>query len=202
MISDDQVDYVINEIDKSGITDLQLKDNLIDHFCCLIEIELDKGEAFLSAYEKAYKSTTPNGIDEIQEETLFLLNYKKIKLLKISLHLNGFIFSMILSTGCLFIILKLPYAAILVISGLCGLVFIFFPLLLINHFKHEVSAVLSQKLKIIIGGLSLIMITLGTCLKLMHLKGAALILVVGFVVLGLGFFPYLFFSKTYSRNSP
>ncbi len=196
MISDVQVDFVTEEINKSKIRHQGLKDDLIDHFCCLIEIEMQKGVAFEKAYQFAFHQTSPNGLDEIQDETLFLLNYNKIRNMKRLTYIAGYVFALSATFGTLFKILHLPGAAMLLLGGLTGLACIFLPLLLINQYKTLISGVLSDKLKLIFGGLSLIFIPAATWLKLAHLQGAGVMLFLGFLIFGFGYLPFLFFRSS------
>ena len=54
------IKFITDEISKSKILSNELRDDLIDHFCCVIEDELRKGESFQTAYNKAYYNISPN----------------------------------------------------------------------------------------------------------------------------------------------
>lgn len=71
MITDDQFSFISKTIKQSGISAKGIQDDLIDHFCCLVEIEMQRGKSFEDAYQLAYQQTTPNGFEEIQFETFF-----------------------------------------------------------------------------------------------------------------------------------
>lgn len=201
MISEQQVDYISRQVESSNIRSKELIDDLIDHFCCLVEIEMSRGTAFEKAYQKAYEQTSPNGLDEIQNETLFLFNYQKLKTMKMITFGLGYLFTLALSTGCLFKILHLPGAGVLLLSGLTGLAFVFAPLFLVNQFKSLVGGLLSERLKFIFGTLGLMMVSAGTWLKLTHSMGGGLILAIGFFVIGFGYFPFLFFRMAKASNA-
>lgn len=193
MITDQQFDFISQKIKKSGISSPEVQDDLIDHFCCLIEIEMQKGEAFNDAYSKAFEQTTPNGFEEIQNETIYLLNHKKIILMKQITYIMGYLFALSITFGAFFKILHLPGANVLLFSGLMGLSFIFLPLILINKFKDKVLKVMSEKLKWIFGTLSLMLLFVGGTFKILHLQGAAVIFGLGMLSFGLLFLPFLFF---------
>ena len=53
MIEDKYVDKVIYVIEGSSLKKRELKDDLIDHLCCLIEMEMNWGLDFESAFNKA-----------------------------------------------------------------------------------------------------------------------------------------------------
>lgn len=42
MIEDKQIQQIIDEVEKSSIESEELKDDLVDHFCCLIETDIKK----------------------------------------------------------------------------------------------------------------------------------------------------------------
>lgn len=193
MISDENFEFISRKIRQSSIQAKDLQDDLIDHFCCLVEIEMQKGHTFNEAYQKAFKQTTPNGFNEIQQETLFLINHKKIINMKQFTYISGYIFALSTTAGAFFKIMHLPVASIMLYGGLLGISFIFLPMLLINKFKNKVFSMLSEKLKWVLGTLSLMMIITASLFKLLHLQGAAVLLGLGFLVFGLGFLPFLFF---------
>ncbi|GAA5022860.1 hypothetical protein GCM10011506_00030 [Marivirga lumbricoides] len=201
MISEEQVDFVSRQIKESGITSQALQDDLIDHFCCLIEIDMQKGISFEKAYQKAFQQTTPNGFTEIQHETLFLINHKTIIIMKQFTYISGYIFALSTTVGAFFKIMHLPGASVLMFSGLLGISFIFLPMLLINKFKNKVFSLLSEKLKWILGTASLMIIITASIFKMLHLQGAGILLGIGFLVFGLGFLPFLFFRMYQSGET-
>lgn len=193
MISDEQLSFIKQKIKNSNITSLEIQDDLIDHFCCLVEIEMQRGKIFEEAYQQAYNQTTPNGFEEIQNETYFLLNYKKIILMKQFTYITGFIFAFAATAGAFFKIMHFPGANIMLFSGLMGVSFIFLPLLLIIKFKDKVLHVMSERLKWIFGTLSLMLVFTGSIFKFLHLQGAGIVLGIGFLIFGLLYLPFFFF---------
>jgi len=193
MISDEQLAFIAKEINKSSISSPEIRDDLIDHFCCLVEIEMQRGRNFSEAYKKAYEQTTPNGFEEIQHETLFLLNHKKIILMKQFTYIVGFISSFVFTIGTFFKIMHFPGANIMMLTGLLGVSFVFLPLLLIIKFKDKVLNLMSEKLKWIFGTLSVMLIFLGSFFKILHLQGAGVLFGLGFIIFGLLFLPFYFF---------
>ncbi|MEQ8471100.1 MAG: hypothetical protein RIC35_07940 [Marinoscillum sp.] len=193
MISDEQVDFIEQSIAESNVKNKELRDDLLDHMCCLVEIEMKKGLTFDQAYQKAFLQTSPNGYGEIQNETLFLLNYNKIMNMKRLTYTSGFIFSMAFSFGCLFKILHWPGANLLTSIGLIGATFVFVPMLLINKYKSVLHSVLSEKMKWIFGILSMLLLVASVIFKINHLMGANILLMSAFLIFGFGFLPFLFF---------
>ena len=77
MLSDEQVDIILQRIINDGVANVSLQNDLLDHYCCFIEADMQPGNNFETAYDKAFQAITPNGMYEIQEELNFLLTIKK-----------------------------------------------------------------------------------------------------------------------------
>ena len=199
MITEDQEQVIIDDVESSKIRNQSLKEDLIDHLCCMTEIQMDKGSSFEDALKVAMIQTAPNGLNEIEKETIFLLNYSKIIFMKRLTYLSGYLFSVTWIAGALFKILHLPGAATLLAVGGIGLAFIFFPLLIINRYKSIAREVLSERLKWIFGGVSLLLLLLSISMKFLHLMGAGLFLGISFLVFGFGFLPFFFF-RMYKKS--
>ncbi|WP_421895853.1 hypothetical protein [Marinoscillum sp.] len=193
MISEEQVDFIAEEIRKAHVKSVELRDDLIDHMCCLVEIEMGRGVSFEEAYGRAFNQTSPNGYGEIQRETVFLLNYNKIMNMKRFTYISGFVFALSLTAGTFFKLLHLPGASGLLSVGMCGMLFVFLPMLIVIRYKQLAVQVLSERLKWIFGVLSFVLFMVALWMKLTHLMGAGVILGLSFFVFGFGFLPFLFF---------
>jgi hypothetical protein len=198
-LTEENVDLIQDYIDQSSINIQSLKDDLLDHFCCVIEIHIGKGFSFDDAFKAAIQLTAPEGLDYVQNETIFLLNYNRIIIMKRLAYLLGFIFSLAWLLGVYFKLSHLPGANIIIFTGMSGVAFVFVPLLLLNRFKGSIQTVLSEKLKWIFGSLGIILFTLASWMKIMHLQGAPTVLGLAFLVLGFGFLPFLFF-RMYKKS--
>lgn len=75
-ISNEQIDFIYADLEASGIDLEDLKDNLLDHICCIIENEYDESVTFNEFYDNVKISFFKNGFDEIQKETIDLLTFK------------------------------------------------------------------------------------------------------------------------------
>ena len=199
MIKDEYVDRIIYVIEGSSINKKELKDDLIDHFCCLVEMDLNRGIGFEEAYQRAYAQTCPNGLDEIQKETIFLLNYNRILFMKRLTYLIGLMGSMALSAGFILKLLNWGIGSEFVLVGTIALGFLFLPMILIDKFKHLGSQATIEKMKWIFGSMSALMFAGGTVFKIMHLKGAAVMLALSGLFFVLGFLPILFF-RMYKKS--
>jgi len=136
MISPEQIVFIENEIQKGRIINPLLKEDLLDHICCLVEEEMAGGASFKEAYAKAYQQTSPNGYSEIQLELRTLLYDLKLMIVNNFAFLSGYLFSAAVVTGLLLRFLNHPGAFLLIASGAFGLMFVFLPLFIIKKLRH------------------------------------------------------------------
>ncbi len=198
-ISEDHIEIIEKEIALSSLKSKELKDDLLDHFCCAIEIYMSKGSSFEEAFNQSKKDISPNGIDEIQRETVYLLNYKRILIMKKLLYTTGLIFSMCLSLGLLLKIMHWPAGFHLLMTGTLGLGFVFLPLLTIHQLKLKANQLLSEKAKYFLGLAAGLLFTTSIIFKQLHLMGTNVLLVLSVFIFTFGFLPFLFF-RLYKKS--
>ena len=198
-LSDDQVEFIEQQVHNSQIESEELKEDLIDHFCCIIEDYLDNGRSFEDSYKKAYEIVCPNGFEEIYRETLLLLSSKNILAMKKSMYILGFIAAVIWTTSLLFKLLHWPGAGALIVLGAFMLIFVLLPVVALYFYKKEFSQYISYKLKYIFGFVGLGLFLLGIVGKIMHWPGWPTTLVVSMVIINFGFFPFLFY-RLYKKS--
>ncbi|HRD38307.1 MAG TPA: hypothetical protein PLC65_06720 [Bacteroidia bacterium] len=98
-VSDEQIEFILDDIKKRGIEMEDLQLNLLDHICCILERELKETDDFNAKYNKTIKQFFKSELWEIEEETVGLLyfkNYYKMKrflyiLLVLSLSYNAIV---------------------------------------------------------------------------------------------------------------
>ena len=90
-VSPEQVKQITEVIQQSSITIESLKDDLVDHICCVVEYKISKGDEFSNSLNEALTELAPNGLDEIQRETIFLLNLTKIMIMEKIMYSIGLI---------------------------------------------------------------------------------------------------------------
>ena len=153
---------------------------------------------FNEAYKIAFQNICPNGFDEIQKETVFLLTQKKIRIMKKLIYVLGFLSLFSLTTGFLFKFMHWPGANILMTISIAVMALAVLPLFFINQYKKEISKVFSNKLKYIFGCLGFSMLLIAVFFKWTHWPGANILIVVSVMILNFGFFPLLFL-KMYKK---
>jgi len=75
-LSDEQVDFILNDIKNRGIKTEAVRYNLLDHVCILIEQDLDESGDFELFYSSVIATFYKTTLKEIEEETQFLLACK------------------------------------------------------------------------------------------------------------------------------
>jgi hypothetical protein len=189
-----QIDLIQAHIEQSGLTIETLKDDVLDHLCCVVEEKLNEKKEFEIALKEALRELAPNGLAEIQDETVFLLNANKIIIMKKLMYSIGLISAASISMGTCFKFLHMPGADQLLNYGYAGFVLLYLPMMLINHFKTKIQSALSERLKLILGFISAIVTATAIVFKTLHYSGAAELLLIGAVIFSFGFLPFLFFT--------
>jgi len=206
-LTTEQIDFITDQVNKSKIDSKELKEDLIDHFCCIIEDDIGLGKSFEESYNRAYQIVCPNGFDEIHQETILLLTSKNIIIMKKLLFSLGFITTIFLVTSVLFKALHLPGAGVLLVIASFVLIFVFVPLVLLYFYRKQFSKYVSYKMKYVFGYIGLALLLTGAVFKIMHWPGAGLLLVVSVTVINFVFLPFLFYrlyrtseAKEYAKN--
>ena len=75
-LSSEQIRIIKYDIEKSGIKNNLLKDELLDHLCCCIESEMEKGLTFNHAYRKTSEIYPKKELSKTQRNLSFFINYK------------------------------------------------------------------------------------------------------------------------------
>lgn len=198
-LTQEQEETIEKIIDSQGFKIKSLRDDIIDHLCCVVENGMGKEKTFHQLLDKAISDLAPNGLIDIENKTIFLLNSKRILLMKKLLYFTGFIGSLTLTAGVTFKLLQMPFGYQLFITGFLILFLIFIPLLAIDRYKVAISKALTEKMKIILGTVAAIFTGLSGLFKLMHLQGAELLLLAGAFIFCFGFLPFFFFTM-YKRS--
>jgi hypothetical protein len=193
-LSSEQIKMVRERVEESNIMNRTLKDDVLDHLCCAIEIRIENGREFKDALKEALVELTPGGLDEIQQETVLLLNPFKIILMKKFTYITGLITVISMIMGLTFKILHMPGADELFNFGFFGFLLIFLPLITAGQLKNNAHQTLRAKLRFVFGFLSMAVISASMFFKIFHYDGASLLWLVGISLFSFGFLPFLFFD--------
>jgi cation transport ATPase len=194
-LNDEQVIIILNRIKADGVTDNNLQNALLDHYCCFIEEILVTSGDFELAYNIAFQAITPNGMHEIQEEFHFILNYNQQTIMKRIIYLSSFLTVFCISTAVMFKAVHWPGAAILIQTAFI-LVIINAVTLFSNSIKHWRSHTAGYNLRAVTGFIAALLISVGAIFKSFHYPTGGIQIVTGILLLNLIFLPMFFYHCT------
>ena len=87
-ITDENIDFILEDLNKRGIQTESLQLNLLDHICILIEENLEEGADFHQFYAETIKSFYKKELSELETETNYLL-YQNNLIMKKALIISG-----------------------------------------------------------------------------------------------------------------
>jgi cation transport ATPase len=190
-LNDEQVDIVMSRIATAGLINRDLQNDLVDHFCCFIESEINEGVDFEAAYKNALISIAPNGIREIEDELFFTLLFKHIVMKRIVL-VFGFLAAFCISASVLLKAEHLPGASTAVGTAFL-LVFLTAILSLFYGVKQFKSHSRAYNTRMVVGFISASLISSGAIFKLQHLSTGNLQIASGVVLMNFIFLPMFFY---------
>ncbi|MEI7596024.1 MAG: hypothetical protein WCK02_09770 [Bacteroidota bacterium] len=190
-LTNEQINFVISEVNSAEITFSHLKDDLIDHLCCEIEAEIRRGYNFEEAFNKINQSVGVKSLRKVQENTLLLID-KKYRFMKRTMKTSGMISMGMLAFGALFKIMHWPGAGPLLVFGFFFLSILFLPTALwVMRKESKLKSPLLLYISGLIGG---VIVMAGFLFKIMHWPGAGPMLVFGYSFFACVFMPTLLYS--------
>ncbi len=190
-LSNREIEILNREIDKQGLTYTQLQKELLDHLCCDIEAKMDEGLEFLKAFEEVQSRLENNRIQEIQEETLLLIN-QKYRMMKKFMYVLGTIAPSLLILGAFFKLQHWPGASILIVLGafLLGAVYLpVFAMVSMRDTRKKEKKV--NKTLYVAGVITGFIFITGVLFKIMHWPGANVALTTSVLLTVVLFIPVL-----------
>lgn len=73
-LKNSQIEFIEMDLRERGISFEDLREDLVDHICCEVEQQMEKGMTFMDAYHIAIQPFKKNGLPELNEETTTVLN--------------------------------------------------------------------------------------------------------------------------------
>lgn len=194
-LSDNQVNQVYDLLVAHGVEFQVLRDELLDHICCLVEQKMEQGAQFHAALGQAEKQFGPLGIERTQEATIYLLTLRLRKMKKTA-SILGIIGGVTTILGTLFKVMHWPGAGIMLLLGLAITGMLFMPTALYVNYKTKEGV--RDKATIVAGFIGGMILTVFALFKIMHWPGASALLILGLGEIILVFIP-LYYIKSY-RN--
>ncbi len=193
---DDNYERIKADLYGRGLTYDRLRDDLLDHVCCLVEEQMEEGKDFESSYSFVLDSIGEKRLPEIQHQTLLNLD-KNFQRMKNFTYIFGLTSALLTIIGAFFKKMHWPGASILVTVGIVFIVLVFLPLYFFSRRKEQVEK--KNPIYAIVGYLTIALLLAGALFKLQHWPGTALILQLGMGLLVIGFIP-LYVVNVFQRS--
>jgi len=190
-LTEKEIRRLNREIQKQGLTYTELQQELLDHLCCDVEAEMEEGLEFIKALEKVRNGMGKDRIQEIQEETLLLIN-QKYRIMKKFMYIMGMIAPAMLITGTIFKVQHWPGAGVLLTLSLFLLGAIYLPVFVMVKIRDTRKE--GKKVNIpmyIFGLIAGIIFIAGAMFKIMHWPGAGIMIMLSGIVTVFIFIPIL-----------
>jgi hypothetical protein len=191
-ITEQQIDYILNDIRRNGIEMEDLQLNLLDHICCMAEHNLKEGDDFERFYKTTIKQFYKKELKEIEVETIQLLTFKNYFMLKKIMFASGAFSVILFLAGSFFKVMHWPGASMLLTLAIALLSFLFLPLVFILK-TREVNTGL-EKVTVAIGTLLAILFCLDILFTVQHWPGANILWFSTVFVSLFVFIPLYFFT--------
>ena len=192
VLTDEQIEFIRNDIRRNGIELEELQLDLLDHICCVIETEHTAENDFEAFYRSILPRFYKRSLREIQEETHLLLTFKNYYAMKKVMFMSGAFSAFTVLIGSLFKIMHWPGAALLFVIAIALFSFVFLPILSVIRIKEQTLT----KDKIVITSAAIFgsAISLAILFKVMHWPFATILWTISLGILFFLFLPVYFFG--------
>jgi len=186
IIIDNKVEWIEADLIERGLNYDSLREDLLDHICCLVEESMQDGRDFDSSYTDVIESIGNNRLQGLEHETLLLLD-KKFQKMKKTTYIIGLVSALVLLFGSLSKKMHWPGAGMELTLGLLAIIFVFLPLYFITSYREQSEK--KNPIYPIVGYLTIALILTGAIFRIQHWPGANFVLGAGLGVLIIGFVP-------------
>jgi len=186
------LELITSDVSRADISFSHLKYDLIDHICCDLENEMVRGLPFEKAYEMVKKRIGLHGLQQIQEDTLLLID-KKYRIMKNTMKIFGVIAPILMAFGSLFKIEHWPGAGILLTLGFFLLCFVFLPSAVYVSYREVSNR--KKLLAHLSGFLAGFLFAISFLFKIQHWPFAGILMLVASIITGLVFIPAFFINQ-------
>lgn len=191
-ITDEQIEFILNDIRRNGIETEDLQLNLLDHICCIIEQSIQEGDRFEDVYHQVIKRFYETELKEIETETQYLLTFKNYYVMKRSMIISGGLSAFLLLIGSIFKIMHWPGAGILLVLGISSFSLLFLPILFLLKSKELKSG--NEKFILGLGVAMGALLCMASLFKVMHWPGANVMWMVALAISTLLLLPMYFLN--------
>lgn len=191
-LSEQQIDYILNDIRARGVETESLQLNLLDHVCCIVEQELEPDGDFYLFYQLTIRRFYKTELKEIEEETNLLLTFKNYYAMKKIMLISGGASALLIILAIAFKFMHMAGAAALLVVGISCFSLCFLPLVFLLKLKEQQNA--REKIIAALGTLSGVLFSLAILFKIMFWPGANMLGVATLALMSLFFLPLYFFN--------
>lgn len=187
VLTDQHLDHILQDLARRGIEREDLRNNLLDHICCILETEGWEESAFEANYEQIVRRFYKHTLSELEEETTNLLTYKNYYAMKKVMIFSGVTATTVLSAGIVLKFLHMPGAGAGIVAGTLLFSMLFLPLMLVLRMREKKA--LTERVMVLLSALTGILISMGILFKVMHWPGATMMGLTSVGILVLLFLP-------------
>ncbi len=191
-LSEQQLDWILDDIRRRGIETEDLQSNLLDHICCIIESELEENGDFGQFYSSVITRFYKTELIEVEEETQSLLLFKNYYTMKKIMMTSGTTAAALTALGILVKFMHFPGASVLLLLGILTFSLIFLPLLLTLRIRERKDV--KERIIVITGVVSGMMLSLAVLFKIQHWPFANMLGFASVLMFALLFLPLYFFT--------
>jgi hypothetical protein len=191
-LTDQQIEFIREDISKRGIEMESLRESLIDHVCSIIENEFDGLTEFKEYYQTVIKKFYKTSLREIEDETILHLKFKNYYTMKKAMIYSGAFTVGALMTGTFFKFMYWPGANMLLVLSLLIGCLVFLPLMYLIKSKEGESS--REKLIMAIGIFAFILFSLSIMFRIQHWPGSMILCWLSLGITFLLFIPLYFFN--------
>lgn len=192
-VTDEEIDFILDDITKRGVVTEDVKYNILDHVCCIIENEMPLEENFKKFYENTIAKFYHEELSEIEQETRKLITFKYYHAMKRTLKISAVISILFIMIGVTFKAMHWPGAGVAVVLGLAFFSLVFIPLNIVMKFRDDKEK--SNRLIMTVGMVTASAATVGVLFKIMHWPTANIIMFSSLLVFMLVFIPIYFIIR-------
>jgi hypothetical protein len=187
ILSDDQIEYILSDITRRGIVLESLRNDLLDHVCCLIEEKMPPDADFETYYHQLIQTFYKKELRELEEETIALLKNKNYYVMKKIMIISGVFSASMLSLGIFLKFNHMPAAGASLVLGITCLSFLFLPLLFAVQIRENKNR--KENILLGVGIFAGILISLSIMFKIQHWPFANIMGLTSIGILALIFLP-------------
>jgi len=195
-LSPEQVKLIDQTINRHNITFSHLREDLVDHVCCIVEEEMVEGKNFNDIFFRVLESIGINSFRKVQEQTILYIN-QTYQIMKNIMKISGIISTILVTFGALFKIQHWPFGGILLAVGYLVLLTAFLPSLMYVLYAENKAG--KNRFVYISGFVGFFFLFLAFIFKIQHWPWANILMTAGVILICLLFLPSLL--KKFIRES-